>query len=140
MRRWLTRTVKNPVPTAALSDHLPRPRCWKLTLAAGFWRIPARPPEGASPARHLTGSGGLVEAGGGQVLLAKRGEVDVELRVVRLGLDAELVSAVLAEPVDVLGQVRRDVRQVLRVDFPALLQQLTDDLRDVQGIVESPRS
>ncbi|UUU29144.1 hypothetical protein JIX56_04080 [Streptomyces sp. CA-210063] len=43
-------------------------------------------------------SSGLAEARGGQVLLTQRGEVDVELRVVCLGLDAEFVRAVLAEP------------------------------------------
>lgn len=31
-----------PVLTAALSDHCPGLRCWRLTLAAGFWRISAR--------------------------------------------------------------------------------------------------
>lgn len=81
-------------------------------------------------------SGGLAEAGGGQVLLAQRGDVDVEFRVVRVGLDAELVRGVLAAPVDVLGQVRRDVGQVLRVDLSPLVQQLPHDLRDVQGVAE----
>lgn len=76
---------------------------------------------------------------GGQVLLAQRGEVDVELRVVRVGLDAEFVGAVLAEPVDVFGQVRRDARQVFRVDLPSLLKELAHDLRDVQGVVEDHR-
>ncbi|MFI1499877.1 hypothetical protein [Streptomyces platensis] len=61
------------------------------------------------------GSGSLAETGGGQVLLAQGCEVDVEFRIVRLGLDAEFVRAVLAEPVDVFGQVRRDVRQIFRV-------------------------
>ncbi|MFD0078892.1 hypothetical protein ACFVIY_41745 [Streptomyces sp. NPDC127166] len=40
------------------------------------------------------GSGSLAETGGGQVLLAQRGEVDVEFRVVRLGLDAEFAGGV----------------------------------------------
>lgn len=31
MRRWLTRSVTNPVPAAALSDHLPWARCWRWT-------------------------------------------------------------------------------------------------------------
>ncbi|MET9089167.1 hypothetical protein ABZX77_46125 [Streptomyces sp. NPDC004237] len=52
----------------------------------------------------------MAETGGGQVLLAQRGEVDIEFRVVRFGLDAEFVGGVLAEPVDVFGQERRDVR------------------------------
>ncbi|MEV6594124.1 hypothetical protein [Streptomyces acidicola] len=40
-----------------------------------------------------------------------------------------------------LGQVQRDVGQVLGVDLPSLFQQLTDHLGDVQGVVEkSPRS
>ncbi|MFG3026570.1 hypothetical protein ACGFZQ_50245 [Streptomyces sp. NPDC048254] len=60
-------------------------------------------------------SGSLAETGGGQDLLAQRGEVDVEFRVVGLGLDAEFVGAVLAESVDVFGQVRRDVRQAFWV-------------------------
>ncbi|WP_347582628.1 hypothetical protein [Streptomyces sp. B5E4] len=93
-------------------------------------------------ARLRTGpglSGGLTEPGRGRVRLAQRGGVHVQLRVVRLRLDAELVGAVLAEPVDALGQVRRDVSQVLRLDRPALLQQLADDLGDVQGIVEDRR-
>lgn len=79
------------------------------------------------------GSGSLADTGGGQVLLAQRGEVDIEFRVVHLGLDAGFVGAVLAEPVDVFGQVRRDVRQVFRVDLPSLFQQLADDLRDAPG-------
>lgn len=47
------------------------------------------------PARHGEDSGrsgGLAEADGGQVLLAQGGGVEVELRVVRLGLDAEIVG------------------------------------------------
>jgi hypothetical protein len=46
------------------------------------------------PAPHGKGSGrsgGLAEADDGQVLFAQRCEVDVELRVVRVGLDAEFV-------------------------------------------------
>lgn len=42
-------------------------------------------------------SGGLTENSNGQALLTQRGEVDVQLRVVRLGLNSELVGAVLAE-------------------------------------------
>jgi hypothetical protein len=37
----------------------------------------------------------LAEASSGQVLLAQWGEVDVELRVVRVGLNAKFVRAVL---------------------------------------------
>ncbi|MGW7047983.1 hypothetical protein ACWGDT_35940 [Streptomyces avermitilis] len=47
----------------------------------------------------------MAEAGGGEVLLAqqvKSTSNDVEFRVVRVGLDAEFVGAVLAEPVDVV--------------------------------------
>lgn len=63
-------------------------------------------------------SGGLAEADEGHIMLAQRGEADVGLRVVRLGLDGEFVRAVLAEPLDVLGQVRRDVGQVLGEEGP----------------------
>lgn len=59
MRRWLTRSVINPVLAAALSDHLPWPRCWRLTLAAGFWHIPAHPSHSvtrAMPQTHGHGS------------------------------------------------------------------------------------
>lgn len=73
------------------------------------------------------------------VLVTEQNEIHIQLRLVRLGLDAELVRAVLAEPFDVLGQVRRDVGQVLGVDLPSLLQQLADDLGDVQGVVEDHR-
>jgi hypothetical protein len=76
-------------------------------------------------------SGGRTEAGGSRFLFAELGEVDVELGVVCLGLDAEFVGAVLAEPLDVLGQVRGDLGQVLRVDLPSLLQELADDLGDI---------
>lgn len=82
-------------------------------LASTTWSEPRTFP--GSPHR----SGSLAEAGGGQVLLAQRGEVDVEFRVVRLGLDAEFVGAALAEPVDVFGQVRRDVRQVWSISQPS---------------------
>jgi hypothetical protein len=82
-------------------------------------------------------SRGLAEASGGRVRFTQQGEVHIQLRLVRVGLDAELVGGVLAEPVNVLGQVRRDAGQVLRLDRPALLQELADDLRDVQGVVKN---
>lgn len=47
-------------------------------------------------------------------LLAQRGEVDVELRLTCVRLDAELVSGVLAEPLHVFDQVGRNVGHVLR--------------------------
>lgn len=58
-------------------------------------------------------SGGLAESAAVRSC-SRRGEADIELRVVRLGGDAGSVRGLLAEPVDVLGRVRRDVRQVLR--------------------------
>lgn len=58
--------------------------------------------------RLAVGSNCLAESGDGQILLAQRGEIDVEFRVVRFGLDAEFVGAVLAEPVD--GSHPRDGR------------------------------
>jgi hypothetical protein len=76
----------------------PRPRCGVGQLAGP----------------GLARSGRGPEALGAQVLVAELGEVDVEFGVVRVGLDAEFVGGVLAEPVDVLGQVRRDVDFVRR--------------------------
>jgi hypothetical protein len=73
------------------------------------------------------------------VVTAQRAEVDIEVRVVRLGLEAEFVGGVLAEAANVLGQVRRDVGQVLGVDDVALLLELPDDLGNVQGAVEDDR-
>lgn len=52
-------------------------------------------------------SRGPVQADDVQIPFAQQGEVDVELRVVRVGFDSEFVRAVLAEPLDVLGQARR---------------------------------
>ncbi|WP_232839068.1 hypothetical protein [Streptomyces triticisoli] len=62
-----------------------------------------------------------VAVGLGRIVAAERAEVDIEVRVVRLGLKAEFVGGVLAEAADVLDQVRRDVCQVLWVDDVALL-------------------
>lgn len=43
---------------------------------------------------------------------------EIRFRAVRRGMDTEFVGAELAEPVDVFGQVRRDVRQVFWTDLP----------------------
>jgi hypothetical protein len=57
-----------------------------------------------------TGSGGLaVAVRGGRAVAAQRAEVDIQVWVVRLGLEAEFMGGVFAEAADVLGQVRRDV-------------------------------
>ncbi|MFA3842496.1 hypothetical protein [Streptomyces aureus] len=87
-------------------------------------------PHDADPAPPA--SGGRAEPDRGQVLVAQRGEVDVEFRVVRLGLEAELVCAVLAEPVDARRQIEGDVGQALRIDLSSRFQQLPHDLCDVQ--------
>lgn len=52
--RGPTRTVTDPAPTAALSDHLPGPRCWRLTLAAGFGGSARDGRPGLSPAQPAT--------------------------------------------------------------------------------------
>lgn len=49
------------------------------------------------------------------------------------------MCGVPTEPIDVLGQVRPDARQILRLDRPALLQQLADGLGEDQGVVGNVR-
>lgn len=90
----------------------------------------------------MAGSCRLVVAVGLRLAVsAQRAEVDVQVRVVRLGVDVELVGGVLAEAADVLGEVRRDVGQVLGGDDVALLLEPADDLGDVEGRCgRSPRS
>lgn len=76
----------------------------------------------ASPAAPLgCPSKGLA----GLVSVAEQAEVDIHVPVVRLGVDAEFVGGVLAEAADVLGQVRRDVGQVLWVDLPCSMGSLS---------------
>jgi hypothetical protein len=84
----------------------------------------------------LAGSRGLAESVGRRVVAADRGEVDVQVRVVGVGFVGELVGGVFAEAADVLGQVRRDLRQVLRVDLLSFVLQLPDDRGGVQRVVE----
>ncbi|MBT1187921.1 hypothetical protein HET69_29050 [Streptomyces sp. CJ_13] len=69
----------------------------------------------------------LIWSGRGRVLVAELGEVDVEFRVVRLGLDAEFVGGVLAEPFDVLGLVEDHRFSELRLEAPA--SSFTDRIR-----------
>lgn len=49
-------------------------------------------------------------------VVAEFGEVNVQMRVVGIWNDAEFMRGVFAEPVDVLGDVRGDLRQVFRLD------------------------
>jgi len=84
-------------------------------------------------------SGCLAVAVRAGAVAAQRAEVDVQVRVVRLGFKAEFVGGVLAEAADALGQIGRDVGQVLGVDDVALLLELAHDLGDVQGVVEDHR-
>lgn len=46
------------------------------------------------------------------------------------------VGGVPAEPHDLLGQIGRDLRRVLRFHLPALGLQLAHRLGDVQGVLE----
>jgi hypothetical protein len=67
----------------------------------------------------------------------ERLEVDVgQFRVECLGSNVQVIGRIDAEPVDVLGQVRRQLGEEFGGDLPALGDERADQLGHVQGGVE----
>jgi hypothetical protein len=67
----------------------------------------------------------------------ERVEADVgQFRVECLGSNVQVIGRIDAEPVDVLGQVRRQLGEEFGGDLPALGDERADQLGHVQGGVE----
>ncbi|MFC4517747.1 MULTISPECIES: hypothetical protein [Streptomyces] len=83
---------------------------------------------GAKGSRGLSGHFGFWARIGVEL-----GEIDIKVHFVHLWRVDELGVEYLPNRMIVLGHVRGALRQVLRIDLPALGLGLADDVGDIQG-------